>query len=492
MIFQNCTVYITVADPDNIKITQETRAVATKPGETSIIIKKQDPGHSPAASAFGEAVTKPSVAVHDPVPIGYEHNPNATWITTCEAASLFGRSVTFFWSLPIRAPHLAKKRGRVTLLNKELTKKWLDEHPEVFSMPKLHDTGALVDAAVEILKRDVRELRGYARPGALRSQFYTTREMAKKLNISVSKFNEIRPLVIKKLMEDQEYLSLIKNRIDVEEIVPEKPVTEDIKKEPEQFIAPALANDIEHVLKPAAIHHDDIESEWLSVREAARLFNFSEIFIYQIGKQNLNFLKKDTIHFLINKKALTEYFESHPEHKKNQKQRKGYSESVEDLVNRAIEILRQDKKEMYPETGVSRAMRSNYYTYQEVADKLRISYSFFNMKVRPVLCQKIKSDTPYLNMVQATRAKEKEDIDNIVERCIEILDREGKQFRSQPGCVGSENYMTAKELAEKLSIPYMTFILKIKPYLEGEINETGIVDSDRKINDWKKNQVSVV
>ena len=52
--------------------------------------------------------------------------------------------------------------------------------------------------------------------------------------------------------------------------------------------------------------------------------------------------------------------------------------------------------------------------------------------------------------------------------------------------MADENNMTAKELAERMEIPYMTFILKIKPHLEGKIDDKQETGLKGKINDWKK------
>jgi hypothetical protein len=61
------------------------------------------------------------------------------------------------------------------------------------------------------------------------------------------------------------------------------------------------------------------------------------------------------------------------------------------LVERAYNILKDDGKEMYPDTSrVPTAMRNRYMSYSEMAERLGISYSLYYKKIRIPLSKMVK------------------------------------------------------------------------------------------------------
>lgn len=233
-------------------------------------------------------------------------------------------------------------------------------------------------------------------------------------------------------------------------------------------------------------------STWISVLDASRLFGFSDPFFYQLVQRHPEFRNQDNnIQCLLNRDLLEDYFRKHPEHKKNQKRYQASHEDIEALIVKSVAILKEDKKELYPERGVARSLRGNYYTYKEMSEKLGITYTAFNIKIRPLLGERLKNDIEYQNML-AEKGQENRTYDDLIEKAVDILDREGKTYKSYCGRnSNSDEYMSAKELAEKLDVPYHIFNDKIRPALQGEIYEKRHEGVERKIESWKKDNAKL-
>ena len=252
--------------------------------------------------------------------------------------------------------------------------------------------------------------------------------------------------------------------------------------------------DIKEIAQPAPIATaiaDDPNVDWLSIPEAARTFGFSEIFFYNLAKQCPHFKKADNMQCFLNRDLVAKYLKEHPEHAKN-RDRRDMKCGVEDKIQEAINILKQDRKEMYPDGTAPRSLRENYYTYKEIAEKLDCTYQFFNIRIRPTLKARLAKDAEYLKMLEE-KGVEKWTYDEMIDQAVDILDREGKAFKSYSGHRNdADNYMGAKELAEKLGIAYHVFNSKIKPALEGKIYDRRHEGVKEKIESWKSRELAKV
>lgn len=229
-------------------------------------------------------------------------------------------------------------------------------------------------------------------------------------------------------------------------------------------------------------------SAWLTVPEAAKKFGFSEAFFWQLAQKHPDLKDQNNRAgcVMLNHGLLETYFKEHHHYKRGQHIP---HITVEEAVQKAIEILKKDRKELHPGATVPKSLRGNYYTYNDMMKKLSIPYTFFEIEVRPVLHDRLNGDAEYLKIVEEKKA-EKQDDDSLVEKAIEILDTEGKGFKSYTGrCNDAQNYMGAKELSDRLGVPYHVFNSKVKPALEGAIQDNNNKDVELKIEDWKKKNV---
>lgn len=237
----------------------------------------------------------------------------------------------------------------------------------------------------------------------------------------------------------------------------------------------------------------DTDPEYVSIPRASQLYGFSENFFYTLARNNPELKDKSSaFQNLFSRNKLDDYFKSHPEHRLNKQSRVRSTEDIDTLLQRSVDILKTGKKELYPERGIARSLKCNYYTHREIAEKLGVSYTKFTMKIRPLLPEKLKNDAEYQAWLKS-KGEEKHTYDELIEKAIEILDKEGKAYKTYNGRnSNSDEYMSAKELAERLEIPYHIFNDKIRPALQGEIYEKKNRTVEGKIEAWKEKNLSRV